>query len=69
MPDVDAFIARWSASGGPGQANQQLFLAEFRDVPGVARPDPALSGKGQDILLWAQGLCALRRRRVHAHTA
>jgi len=51
MPDVDAFIARWSASGGPGQANQQLFLAEFRGVPGVARPDPALSENGHNVLL------------------
>lgn len=51
MPDVDAFIARWSASGGSAQANPQLFLAKFRGVPGVARPDPALSGKGQNVLL------------------
>ena len=38
---VEAFLARWSASGGNERANYQLFLAELCDLLGVPRPDPA----------------------------
>jgi hypothetical protein len=38
---ADAFIERWSPSGGAERANYQLFLAELCDLIGVPRPDPA----------------------------
>ncbi|MGD9747195.1 MAG: class I SAM-dependent DNA methyltransferase [Verrucomicrobiales bacterium] len=38
---VEAFLARWSASGGHERANYQLFLAELCDLLDVPRPDPA----------------------------
>ena len=38
---VEAFLARWSASGGHERANYQLFLVELCDLLGVPRPDPA----------------------------
>jgi hypothetical protein len=39
-PAVEAFIARWGASGGGERANYQLFLAELCDLLGVPRPEP-----------------------------
>jgi len=38
---IDAFIARWSASGGGELSNTQSFLNEFCDLIGVPRPEPA----------------------------
>ena len=38
---IDAFIARWKASGGDEKANAQPFVAELCDLLGVPRPDPA----------------------------
>ena len=38
---VEAFIARWSKSGGAERANYQLFLSELCDLIGVGKPDPA----------------------------
>ncbi|MES1991698.1 MAG: DNA methyltransferase [Pseudomonadota bacterium] len=38
---VEAFIARWSKSGGAERANYQLFLTELCDLLGVGKPDPA----------------------------
>ncbi|HET7369216.1 MAG TPA: DNA methyltransferase [Gammaproteobacteria bacterium] len=38
---TDAFIERWSPSGGAERANYQLFLAELCDLIDVPRPDPA----------------------------
>ncbi len=38
---VDAFIARWSKSGGAERANYQIFLTELCDLLGVPKPDPA----------------------------
>lgn len=41
-PDLDRFIARWSAGdGGQERANYALFLSELCDVLGVPRPDQA----------------------------
>ena len=44
-PAVEAFIARWSPSGGGERSNYQLFLAELGDLLGVPSPDsvPAVS--------------------------
>ncbi|HUD52406.1 class I SAM-dependent DNA methyltransferase [Parvibaculum sp.] len=38
---VEAFIARWSASGGAERANYQLFLTELCTLLGLPQPDPA----------------------------
>lgn len=37
----DAFISRWSASGGAERANFQSFATELCDLLGVSRPEPA----------------------------
>lgn len=39
--DVEAFIARWRNSASAEHANFQPFIAEFCDIIGVPRPDPA----------------------------
>jgi hypothetical protein len=42
MPDLESFIARWSAGeGGQERANYALFLSEVCDVLDVPRPDQA----------------------------
>ncbi|WP_417489434.1 DNA methyltransferase [Maricaulis sp.] len=38
---VDAFIARWEATGGNEDANAQPFLTDLCALLGVPRPDPA----------------------------
>jgi len=40
-PQLQAFIARWSASGSAERANKDAFLLELCDLLGVPRPDPA----------------------------
>ena len=42
------FIARWSPSGASERANKDLFLAEFCDVLGVPRPEPATGNPARD---------------------
>jgi len=37
---VQAFIAKWAASGAAERANAQLFVAELCDLIGVERPHP-----------------------------
>jgi hypothetical protein len=39
--ELQAFIARWSASGSAERANKDAFLLELCDLLGVPRPDPA----------------------------
>jgi hypothetical protein len=40
--DCEAYIVRWtSREGGAERANVQMYLSEFCDVIGMARPDPA----------------------------
>jgi len=38
---IEAFIARWAASGGGELSNTQSFLNEFCDLIGMKRPDPS----------------------------
>ena len=40
MPDVNAFIARWEASGAAERANYGLFFSELCDLLEVPRPEP-----------------------------
>lgn len=37
---IHSFIQRWQASSGNERGNYQLFLSEWCDLLGVARPDP-----------------------------
>jgi hypothetical protein len=39
--DLDAFIARWAASGAAERANFQTFANELCDLLGVEKPLPA----------------------------
>src|SRR5437764_526788 len=42
QPNVDAFIARWTArEGGAERANYGMFLTELCDLIDVEHPDPA----------------------------
>ena len=48
--DPQAFIERWSRSGGSERANYQLFLIELCDLLGVPRPDVATAaGHGRYV--------------------
>ncbi|WP_345894815.1 class I SAM-dependent DNA methyltransferase [Desulfuromonas thiophila] len=38
--DIDAFIARWQASGGAERANYQLFLTGLCDLLDLPQPEP-----------------------------
>ena len=44
--EIEAFIARWEASGGAERANYALFLSELCDLLAVPRPDAAHGGMG-----------------------
>ena len=39
-PEIEDFIARWSAASPSERANAQLFLVELCDLLGVPRPNP-----------------------------
>ncbi|MCL2825027.1 MAG: hypothetical protein FWD57_13645, partial [Polyangiaceae bacterium] len=41
MPNLDDFIARWTASRGSEQADSQPFLGELCDALDLPRPEPA----------------------------
>jgi len=45
---IEAFIARWAASGASERANYQLFLTELCELLDVPRPDPATSDNAQN---------------------
>jgi hypothetical protein len=38
---VEAFVARWAASGAAERANYQLFLSELCELLGLPHPEPA----------------------------
>jgi hypothetical protein len=42
-PQIAAWIAKWSKSGGAERANYQLFLTELCDVLDVPHPDPTVA--------------------------
>jgi SAM-dependent methyltransferase len=50
--DVEAFIARWSASSGAERANYQLFLAELCDLLGVPRPNPSVADEAANTYVF-----------------
>lgn len=45
--DIDAFIAKWSATGGAERANKDMFLIELCEVLDVPKPEP-LRNDGTD---------------------
>jgi hypothetical protein len=53
---VDAFIARWSASGAAERANYQLFLSELCDLLAVPRPDPAGPDDSQNAYVFEKNV-------------
>jgi hypothetical protein len=48
LTKFDAFIAKWSTSGGAERANKDLFLTELCDVLEVPRPKPTTGDADRD---------------------
>jgi hypothetical protein len=46
--NLDAFVAKWAASGAAERANKDLFLAELCAVLGVSPPNPATGDPERD---------------------
>ena len=53
---VEAFIARWVASGAAERANYQLFLSELADVLGVPRPEPAVPDDSRNAYVFERSV-------------
>lgn len=49
---LDAFIARWSASGQAERANKDSFLNELADALGVERPHPKTGDPARDLYVF-----------------
>jgi hypothetical protein len=49
---IQAFIDRWSPSGGAEHANYQLFLGELCDVFTVSRPDATVPDNDQNAYVF-----------------
>ena len=47
-PSADAFVLKWSASGGAETANSQSFLTDLCDLLGVPRPDPTVPEEAEN---------------------
>ena len=47
-PSADAFVSKWSASGGAETANSQSFLTDLCDLLGVPRPDPTVPEEAEN---------------------
>ena len=58
--NLDAFIAKWVASGAAERANKDLFVAELCAVLGVAPPDPSTGDPERDA-------CVFEREAQLAH--
>jgi hypothetical protein len=50
--NLDAFIAKWAASGAAERANKGMFLAELCGVLGVAAPNPATGDAEKDTYVF-----------------
>lgn len=50
--DLEAFVARWAASGAAERANKDSFLNELCDVLGVARPNPTTNDLERDAYVF-----------------
>jgi hypothetical protein len=57
LPDnVEAFIQRWSPSGGGERSNYQLFLAELCALLAVPKPDPAVPDDAKNAYVFDRSL-------------
>src|SRR5215217_5842542 len=54
--NLDAFSARWAASGEGERANKDSFLNELCDVLGVERPHPKTGNPAQDLYVFEKGV-------------
>lgn len=61
-----AFIDRWTKSGGAERANYQLFLAELGDVLEVPRPDPAVEDDSQNAYVFERSVRFDNRDGTHS---
>ncbi len=53
MPQsLDAFVAKWAASGAAERANKDSFLNELCDVLEVARPNPTVNDPERDTYVF-----------------
>jgi hypothetical protein len=50
--DLDAFVAKWAASGAAERANKDSFLNELCDVLGVVRPEPTRNDPERDAYVF-----------------
>jgi hypothetical protein len=53
---LEAFTARWSASGDAERANKDSFLNELCDVLGVERPHPKTGDPAKDLYVFEKGV-------------
>ena len=56
MPDIDTFIARWSASGAAERANFPAFAGELCDLLGVPHPDPSRENDGDNAYVFERNV-------------
>lgn len=49
MSNLDAFIARWQASGASERANKDAFMLELCDALEVPRPSPNKGDPDRDV--------------------
>lgn len=54
--NVQAFIDRWSPSGGSERSNYQLFLTELCELLEVPRPDPAASQNAENAYVFERAV-------------
>lgn len=53
---VNAFIARWRASGAAERANYQLFLSELCAILGVERPEPTKAENDENAYVFERSI-------------
>ncbi len=58
--DIEAFIERWSPSGGGERSNCQMFLTELCALIGVAPPDPAVEADSENAYVFERKIPARR---------
>ncbi len=58
--DIEAFIERWSPSGGGERSNCQMFLTELCALIEVAPPDPAVAAESENAYVFERKVPARR---------
>ncbi len=62
---VEAFITRWSPTGGGERSNYQMFLTELCKLIEVPRPEPAVEDESQNAYVFERKVPA---RRIEGRT-